>query len=383
MQHQSTSNGVGALCLVALSFASLTPLAAAAADPLPGSDASRLVWQRKSHDLGEWPEGLTPEQIAVLEDWQGFAASQGMRMDLNRDGRVVVLSDAARNRSNRTWEQRIEDTLDSCDELFPWTAPSEAPGGIDRGAILGARNPGDGLVVLVRLKDGAQRDALVNDLLLRYPVLSDWAPEARSNPSFLLREPACAAWIEQGRNSVESASAECVNRLSHLLLQQRFGILPSWLEEGLGWTIEEEVNGRLASTPSIGDLPRDFPNHGFERELETHFGRGQQSPIAGADLLSWERGSWDERNAAMAWGACEHMRAMNPRAISGLCADLALARETLDWVQEGANGSWNHVPGEAWDPQEVELAIGRHAGPSARSEWAYFFGSGRLLPRAR
>lgn len=393
--QKSTSPAVagpfGALALLAFGLGLTLPVAAQASNS-PGAQptaelsadgaAARLVWKRHNHAFGEWPEGLDAACIEVLEAWQPFASARGYRMDLHRDGRVLMLSSARKNRSNRAWEERIGDALELTDAIIPWTSPSAIPRGVDPSQRPQQRPTAEPVQVLVRLHNEADRDALVQDLLRRAPELKTWAAKAYGQSALLLREPACAAWIDSGPAAVRSTEGECANRLTHLLLNERFGQLPTFLEEGLGWYVEQELTGKLSSAPYLAQSPRDLPRRGFERELRTLFRGRSDTPISVEDLLGLKHAIWDADLAALAWGTSQYICALRPQAISSLCADLALARQTQNWVQP-ADGSWGGSGENQWDARELEQAIARHAGATARSEWSAYFASGRLLPSAR
>ena len=235
MQDQSNTRrwgAVGTLFLFATSLG-LAPQSAAApeleavyhaAQPVP---SARLVWNRQNYLFGDWPEELDPACIDVLNEWRPFAEQHGYRMDLVADCRVLLLSEARRNRSVLTWQERIEDTFDVASDLIPWQEPSATPQGVMPSEADGWHYEGDPLRVLVRLNGSEDRDALVEDLVRRSPELKDWKIQALQQPSFLLRDPGCAAWIESGPEKVEGAAGECVNHLTHLLLDARFGVLPT------------------------------------------------------------------------------------------------------------------------------------------------------------
>ena len=390
MHHQSHTRrrrACGALALFALGLGSAIPSAAATIQTAGYHGAAkaplaRLVWNRKDFRLGDWPENLDLDCLEVLDAWRPFAEQNGYRMDLLADCRVLLLSQAQRNRSVLTWQERIEDTVALADDLIPWTEPSTAPLGVMPSEADGWRYGGDQVRVLVRLNGSEDRDALVHDLVRRSPELLDWQARGLSEPSFLLREPACAAWIESGSEAVEGAAGECVNHLTQLLLDGRFGVLPTWLEAGLGWTIENEVTGRIMSVPSLAETPRRLPVHGFQAELKKLFRHRRSVPVSGQELLQWQRSTWDANQAALAWGVCAHMVNNRPNGIANLCADLALARVSLDGVGRG-DGSWNGILREEWNASEVERAIARHLGPSARSHWSSYFAAGRDFPAAR
>lgn len=393
MQH-STSPAVagplGALASLVLGLGLTLAASATGASPTGAQPSAklaadgagaRLVWKRHNHAFGEWPEELDAACIEVLEAWQPFASEHGYRMDLHRGGRVLMLSSAPKNRSNRAWEERIGDALELTDTIIPWTAPSATPRGVHSSRRLDVRPALELVQVLVRLENEADRDALVEDLLRRAPELKTWAAGARGQSALLLRKPACAAWIESGSAAVRSSEAEFANRLTHLLLNDRFGELPAFLEEGLGWYVEQELTGKLSSAPYLAEPPRDLPRRGFERELRSLFRSRKETPISVEDLLGLKHASWDAELAALAWGTSQHICALRPEAISSLCADLALARQTLNWVKPG-DGSWRGADEKNWDVSELERAITRHAGATARSEWSAYFATGRILPTA-
>ncbi|MFT7678165.1 MAG: hypothetical protein ACI8QC_002151 [Planctomycetota bacterium] len=355
-----------------------SPARAAASD----ATAVRLVWKRENIEFGEWPDELDREVVDVLNAWLPFARANGYRMDLNETGRVLMLSSAERNRSTRTWEGRINEALELTDELIPWVPPSATPNGVDPRQRLEDRQSVENLQVLVRLENEADRDALVDDLLRRAPGLQAWANDARNQSALLLRKPACAAWIESGKASVLSSEGECANRLTHLLLNERFGELPAFLEEGLAWYVEQELTGKLSSAPYLAESPRSLPRRGFEHDLRALFRGREDTPISVEDLLGMQHASWDAELAALAWGTSQHICALRPEAVSFLCADLSLGRQSLNWVEPG-NGSWEGSGEKQWDAAELEKAIARHAGPTARSEWSAYFATGRISPRAR
>ena len=366
-------------------FAAITvlcaPALAASVTPGGGGADARLVWERVSHDLGAWPNDLQPEVTEVLDAWSAFAQERGYRMDLDAEARVLTLSSAESNRSIRRWEELVEDTLLEVDILAPFTSPSRLQDNVSA-TILHERLQGErpGPIVLVRLADRSDREALIADLAIRHPGLVEAGALQMDGPGLLLRQPCCAAWLEGDLNDNDwKPRNELVARLTRLVLDQRFGALPTWLEEGIAWRIEGEVLRTLNSRPLGTDGNVELEARGYESDLSKHFRRRELDAVHMQDLSHWERGTWDEQRAAMAWGAVTHLAEARQGCLGAFCTELTLQGDVMR-LKRG-HGDWNSAESVTTDTQHRALL--RTAGSTVLGEWADYFATGRMIPRAR
>jgi hypothetical protein len=373
------------LATALLATAVVCPESALGARP---TEKALVHWQRKRFEPGDWPERLPAPQRAVLEYWTPWCTERGYRMDLDDDGRVLLLS-SARLTSVRRETDLVRKTRDKFDELLPWVAPSVEP---RRGSDEVARGrldaPHAAPIVLLRFDSAADHAEALAHLARQETYLADWAVATRDATGFFLHQPLCAGWRDDAAGREEwRPDNELVHNLAQALVEQRFGRAPYWLGQGLAWQLEDAVTGSLYAFPGRDGFVAVDAHQGWRDDLQKRFKKRGDIPVAVEDLAGWPDGTWDEPYAAVAWGVVTWLEKYRPEALPALAADLGAYRDVHE-VQTHADGSWVRDPRFRVPARVQGQLLAKHAGADALAECARFFEKGRgyrppRRPRAR
>ena len=163
---------------------------------------------------------------------------------------------------------------------------------------------------------------------------------------------------------------------------QRYGRLPFWLETGLAWHFEYEVQQSIYCYPYRDGFVSITEHGGWDAVLKREFRRRKREPLRLEEFADWERGRFDDARAARSWGLVRFLATHHPEAVPAVLADLAaLVREGGRVVH--ADGSWERIPGYE-PPLEAQLAVfeERVCGDFLDQLSAYFAkGKGYRKPR--
>ena len=357
--------------LLALTVCLSTPvLAASEVDPNEANKLSKVHWQRKTFAPGEWPAEFPARAQALIETWQPWALEMGYRMDLDPDCRVLTLSMGKFNRAVRKEDALIQETLECFDGWFPaLTGPQPETGSDNLQEPTNQENP----IVLFRLQDQEDYWSLLAFLAENHEYLSEWVEQAGSYTGFVLRQPQCAAWIERGLKLDEwRPENELVNRLTNCLTYVRFGTQPHWLEQGVAWNVELEVQGSIYSFPHRSGFVAIEEHKGWEQNLKSFWGRRKDAQLELEDLTEWNRPEYDALSAGMAWGLVSFLNEHQPAALSSVLRDMG-GFHASQGVRRYADGTWELIP-DYKIPHTVQSRIlDRHLEPESYKECARFF----------
>jgi hypothetical protein len=362
-------------CLSLVLLCSLaTPEAGANENRSSDRSAPCLVhWQRKTFEPGQWPVELPAEGQALISSWRGWAQEMGYRMDFDPDMRVMTLSSTERNRSVCKEDKLVERTLEAFDRRLQ--APDQARGGSDEGLIEERR---EAPVALLRLHNRADYLTVLDFLSATHPELESWAQDMESRSGFILAEPLCAAWIESGvEQDGYRSDNELVHRLASALCQSRFGIIPHWLERGVAWDVEFEVQHSIHCFP---DRSGDFDNNQhkqWEQDLKDLWSKRTNSSLALEDMALWKPGTYDETYASMSWALVRFLQEYREDSLSPILHDLGVyhANQTRESSSPGM---------EVSTPATVtESVLRRYTGSGTLGEVTKFFQRGNRYTPSR
>ncbi len=323
-------------------------------------------WQRKTFEPGQWPVELPAAGQSLISSWRGWAQEMGYRMDFDPDMRVMSLSSTAHNRSVCKEDKLVERTLRAFDRRLQ--APSSRPGGSDDGLI---EERVEAPVTLLRLNNRADYLTVLDFLSVTHPELRTWAQDMESQSGFILAEPLCAAWIENGvEQDGYRPGNEMVHRLASALCQSRFGIVPHWLERGVAWDVEFEVQHSIHCFPDRdGDIDNDQHKQ-WEQDLKDLWRNRTNASLALEDMAIWQPGTYNETCAGMSWALVRFLQEYREDSLSPILYDLGVyqAKQTRE-----SNSAGMKVPTPA---TVTESVLRRHTGNQTLAEVTEFFQRG-------
>jgi hypothetical protein len=328
-------------------------------------------WQRKSFEPGQWPVELPARGQALISRWRGWAQEMGYRMDFDADMRVMTLSSSAHNRSVCKEDKLVERTLEAFDRRL--SAPQIDHRGSDEGLV---EKHQEAPVVLLRLHNRADYLTVLDFLSSTHPELESWAQDVESAPGFILDEPLCAAWIESGvQRDGWRPDNELVHRLASTLCQSRFGSVPHWLERGVAWDVEFDVQHSIHCFPNrTGDYGRN-QHREWEQQLKNLWGKRTHSALALEDMALWEQGTYDETYASMAWGLVRFLQEYREESLAPILHDLGVYQDNQT---RRVSPSGAKVPTPA---TVTESVLRRYTGSQTLAEVTEFFQRGnRYFP---
>ncbi len=341
----------------------------------------RVHWQRKTFEPGAWPVEFPEEGRALVEAWEPWARVAGYRMDLTSDLRVMHLSSARHNRSVRRVEGRIEDTLEAFDALTQIATDERRSRGDD--ALPEPQGRRAATVVLLRLHERADYLTALDFLAEGHPYLADWASGAGSGSGFVLRRPLCAAWIENNRQVEEwRPENELVNRLANCLTHARFGEPPYWLGQGTAWNVELEVCGSIHCFPFRNGFVGVEEHDGWQATLKDAYRKRKGLVLRCADFAVWERGTYDDLQAGMAWGMVAFLAEHAPGSLGAVLRELGTLQRS-GARRTHADGSWEVVAGYQVPAEAQHEVLTRLAGRELWQECTRFFQEGKRYRRFR
>lgn len=308
------------------------------------SDEVAVRWQRKTFAAGAWPVELSDAGRELIATWTPLAQALDYRMDLDPHLRVLCLASARHHRSVRRENDLVRGTLETFDGWMP-RPEGAAPEGEASDEVLPTAQD-EPPVVLVRVRDREDLRVLLAYLGERYPHLSEWVKGADEMSGFLLREPVLAAWLERCADTGGSEwqpRNELVNRLANCLAYARFGEAPHWLVQGVAWNVELEVTHSIHSFPHRDGFVGSGEHRGWGAPLRKTFRAQGGRRLSVEDLADWERDTYDDERAALAWGTVRFLVQHHSASLGPILRDLGVYHDRHAKLHR-EDGTWE------WDP---------------------------------
>lgn len=343
------------------------------------STETRLHWRGRSHALDALPE-LGDAPRAAVEAWAEFARARGLRLDLEDQGRLLLITpgDALAERQLplvqrvlELFERELPPPPVPADELAADGARSQPPAPSTRAADelpedpegppprwkspvtltvipdyewgRGTLEPDVETATMLVLADMEHQFAAVDVLVAREPYLEGWARTAREQVGFVLERPLCGAFVLAAEGQEEwSPDHELVHRVASLLFLRRFGQQPWWLLVGWSWHVEIALLSSVYCFPYRDEFVWATEHEGWERELVRELSaRGSK----GFDLelvAGWKRGTWKPEPAHQAWGLVAGILALAPGKLPAALDELRRFRDLHDRKATSAT-TWERV----------------------------------------
>jgi len=284
------------------------------------------------------------------------------------DGRIHLVH--ARRRSSGALKKGVEKTCRIFDRLLP----------LDVDADPDAPDP-----ILVQLEDPAALGRLKTFLGREHAYLAGWAESGERGVGFVLEAPLIAGWLREVsgvKKSEWKPQNELTNRLVQALLIQRAGRLPQWLTQGLAWYVELEVKKSIYCFPFRAGFVGKKEHKGWQSALKAMMAESGERAPSMTELAGWPRGSYDDRHAALAWGAVTLLARYFPEALPLVVADFEERVRTGGRITH-PDGSWESVPDYEIPPEEQRAILDERLGTSFLGELERFSRLGRSYVRPR
>ena len=321
------------------------------------------------------------EQLARYANW---ILDAEYSVGLSKDARVVLVTRSAKLGKRRM--KVVESTLAAFDEIL---SPPDRTGSKERFRRAqwgqGDHEPDTSPVMLFEIESRADYASLVEAAGAVDPALSSWATAKAEHPGFAEGRLSAAAWqaapsgFEIGK--VWRSENELVNRLSRLLLYRSFGPQPVWFSLGTAWLLEQEVLGDIYAFPYRYEFVGVGEHKGWKSELRSLFKRRKDAPLRMEEFAEWRRNTWDDQQAAIAWGMCTFLRQRGPGHL-GAFAEASRLRYKETYRETRPGGSWVTRPDyQLSSDDQLELLIAE-TGENVLSQASGFFTSWKI-PRVR
>lgn len=314
--------------------------------------------------------------LEALTTWKEWAESDELSGDLEKRYSSVVAADSRvllwypKGEAKGKLTRASSKAVDAFDELFPpKTRESDAPP--PRTAVL---------LPLAGPKSFASVTEFIGRVV---PRLAEWARTASRGVGFLLEDPLAAGWLlEVPDREVFEPENELVNRLARLLTIERYGRVPFWLGQGLAWQVELDVCKDVYCFPfRSGFVSKKEHKSWPTRFTATMDARGER-PITMEELSGWQRNTWDEEKALLAWGAVSMLAKHYEKELPGLLAAYARLR-AKEGKKTEADGSWQWIPDYEISPEAEHEILDRELGVDFLAELNRFARKPRSYVRPR
>ena len=394
--HLGRALGAIALGLVAWAHAAPSAQAGASSSPLgTGRDRARVYQGRKSYYLDKLPADLGAAPLAAVERWGEWAVESGYRLELTADGRVLLLMKS--RRTPRKELKLIEETLELFDELLPAPQRGEhgeplprlaedaplaalgsavAPPWIQHGPEADTET-----IVLLAVDEQADYEAAIDLMVGTNQYLKSWAASGKRQLGFVLDQPLCGS-LPIGKLEPEEYDFrnELVHRLTRLLVTRRFGRQPWWLTVGLAWTMELELRGTVYCFPGKdGFVSRG--SHGAWPNNLRNLVRKKDSGISWQRLADWQRWTWNDGDATLAWGVTKYLSMAEAQALPMILEDFRALRN-IHGIDRGADGRWRILTDYTVSSADQKELLEGHLGEEFAEEMGAALAKGKW-PRRR
>jgi len=362
-------------------------------------DGSALLWRGQVVAIDALADVLSPESRADAAVWAEWARAHTYTVALDDGARILLLQPngsrpgpRARASEDSKWllpKRRPEkkalaaklelvgDLLDRAEALYPMPPAEEAvastPGTWTHGDTGEAHR--NNLPVLIELRDQVDLHALLTRLESGHEYLREWAAGARNYSGILLTRPLLGAWLAKGGGLEEwSPKHELVNRATRLLLAQRYGRVPRWLELGLGWQAEFDLFDTAYSFPQREGFVFRTEHANWDKSLRRQF-RKREAPLRMNEIHVVVDGVFRREEVTRSWGVAEFLVKRHPDAIAPLLLDLARdVRENGRRTEKG--GGWSMIVDYETPAAVQEELLRRHVGEDVMEELLGFLSKG-------
>jgi len=340
----------------------LAALLAAALDASAGERVN-VRWQGKTGTSAALPPGFPEPAHAVLTAWDPFLKRAGFRADADNAARMLLFSSEKGAHADDLLA-KLGKTSAWFDSHFPALPESSAPKAAPAcAALFVLRNPEEYGQLLERLAEVV-------------PALANWTLDAKKDTGFVLDEPLCAAFLESAPGLKEwSPAHELVDRAAQLLLVQRFGQQPYWLQQGVAWAAEWGYDGSIYSYPYRHEFVFAAEHGAWPNDLKNEFVGRVQKPLEMIEFAAMRRGQFDLERARLSFGCASFLALQSGPKLSQALKDLQDFRDE-DNRKPQADGTWLRDTSYEIPPAKQLELLEKQLGPKLMERLGAFLGKG-------
>jgi hypothetical protein len=414
-------------------FGALLFTVAACCPPVAAFADPDIRWRGETYQFDTLPDDLPLAALAAIEAWYDWAEIYDYALELDPDGRVLLLSRAG-NRRVDAQMKLVAKTVAFFDSRLPRPNPAEMAaitGGGDEKADDKPDKPTDAqgetdpdaplpedpdgeippwelegfgdtsdidtgsepysytwgsdevgpdreTIVFLVLRTESDYRSVLELLGKEHPYLASWLPTAADQQGFALQQPLAGAYIETADGQEEwNPDAEIVNRLTQLLTVRRFGPLPNWLIQGTAWGAEFAVRGSVYCFPYRSEFVGIEEHVDWDKRLARDFkGRKKKSKhLRAHEFANWKRGGYSAFPARVSWGLVEFMALRFADELPRVAQAFADYRDEHNRI-DGEDGTWERDRGFAIPVDTQEELLERYTQDDLMSNATRFFRAG-------
>ncbi|MSR48136.1 MAG: hypothetical protein EXS13_13935 [Planctomycetes bacterium] len=365
---------------------SLTLAWAVAADPSAGNeaiafDASAFEPQPQAVPAAA-PAALDAPTMTAAEFWTPWAAKHKYKLAPTADGRLLLLIPQERSKLERS-QELVQKALARVDAVLP------APVSVTSAAapVLAEDNPipwgsadrvlDTDTMVLGLFRKPAEFAAALTALGKAFPYMAAWTTNAKGLPGCILERPLFGACVDNVPGMEEwNPDNELVHRAGQLAMIRRFGRQPVWVGLGVGWNVEFDILKSIYCFPWRNSFVWATEHSGWENDLRRRFKKQEDQPVEMADLAEIERGSFEVKDAALAWGTMRFLMRHYDAQLPSLLFEFQARRDVLGRIPTGSGKDWTMAADFELPADEQQKAFDRRVAPGVLAQAADWFRQG-------
>lgn len=359
------------------------PVQAVASRARPSASSARfgdalVRWNGRPYKVDELPSELGSAPKKAAQTWAAWCDANRYAMEFDEDARVLLVTATASKKLTKS-RALVKKTTARFDKLLP--APIETEGNTGEEAEWGTGStPLDHeTAVLFVLNDLKDQALLLDELARQYDYLKGWAASAKNLVGFVLEQPLVGAYLESAPNLKEwRPDNELVHRLTELLFLRRFGRQPWWLQQGVAWTLEIDLEKGVYCFPYRSEFIYEVEHGAWPDNIKGLYRvKGKDpKPLELDRLTDWSRSSFNEQAAWTAWGAAHYLIHEQGEYFPVFLRDLRRYRDQHDRIDNG-DGTWQRVTGYEIPLEAMQQKLVDYFGEDVLTECGEYLGKGK------
>jgi len=328
----------------------------------------------KLHSFDALPETLGSVARAAVLRARAWCEQTGAVAIPDEQERFVLVAPAGLAGKDRYLKVAVK-TANWVDEELPQTDNQMPP--LPEGQYQDdVFDPDGSAAILYILATEADQALLISQLAKEEPRLAEWSREASGLAGFHLLRPLCAGVVMQVKGNQEwSPEHEVANRTAKVLAQRRFGVLPYWFAEGLGWAAEWKHDKQLYCFSHRNEFIYTVEHGAWGLNVKRSFEKRKQTPLEPLELEELKRGQWNLAAAECSFGLTSWLLLQDAPKLSLALEALRVARDRED-RQPLEDGGWMRIPGWELPASRWDEEFGRHFGADWRTRATKEIGKG-------
>jgi len=308
----------------------------------------------KLHPFDNLPPSMGRLTQAAAQRARSWCEMTGSVAIVDDRDRFVLVAPAGLSGMDRFMSVAVK-TANWLDEELPSTANQMPP--LPEGQYQDDLFMPDGSAAIIYVLDTeADQARLVEFLVKEEPSLAGWRKDAAGLAGFHLLRPLCAGVVLQVAGNEEwSPEHEVVSRTAKVLAQRRFGVLPYWFAEGLGWAAEWKYDRQLYCFSHRDEFIFTVEHGAWGKNVTRKYEKRAKSPIEPKEVEALKRGVWNIDAAEYSFGLTSWLLQQDPHKLSMALEAMRVIRDREN-RQPLDNGGWTRIPGwdlpaDSWDKE--------------------------------